>query len=671
MPEFPPTTGRFCVFDRLTFPALAGCVLKGITSPTDTLYFIDAPAAVLPLARLILGKSLKRLDFKMVDIRDEQGTLIRLRLPYFDLNRVCATIMEGQSFSAEGRQRTFLLKRIASVDVHGTDTIYRAMYLVHVTLWAATKENRHGAIVLFLRKRLWMKEVINYGESAGVKIVSMPAWDLRAAVKNFLLTHQRILTSIQGLFSTQGIKGLWARHPSSLKSPQLAVDYYGHLNLDQPHLNSDLFFWQKSTIDRSQVLVAFSLPQAPLDEVEMSSIGAQGMNAVATNLKAWRSVRAPLFQFWHWPWKATWTALCSLVTVSNKGRWIKQQIARYHDEYGYWHSFFGRYGVKVFVSWYKHNPMHCAMADALNAQGGVMAIYQRSYEEMPSSTLAIAADLVFSFSPSAFEVERKSGSVIPYQVAVGYIGDHRFTALKRHAQAVREQLHSKGAQRIIAYLDENSLPDARWHTGHEFMRENYAFILERLLNDKALGLVFKPKVPRTLHLRLGPVAPLLDRALGTGRCFMFQGGALHGSFPPAAAALASDMVIHGHLDSATAGIECVLAGAPTLLLDREGWPVSRLHALGKDAAFTNWNDLWQALEHHWRTPGGNPRLGDWSSIIHELDPFRDGRAAERMGSYLQWILEGLNAGRPREAVLADAAERYAAAWGKDKIAVNR
>jgi hypothetical protein len=38
-----------------------------------------------------------------------------------------------------------------------------------------------------------------------------------------------------------------------------------------------------------------------------------------------------------------------------------------------------------------------------------------------------------------------------------------------------------------------------------------------------------------------------------------------------------------------------------------------------------------------------------------------------MGIYLQWLLEGFKAGLSRETVMADAAERYAAQWGQDKI----
>jgi hypothetical protein len=200
------------------------------------------------------------------------------------------------------------------------------------------------------------------------------------------------------------------------------------------------------------------------------------------------------------------------------------------------------------------------------------------------------------------------------------------------------------------------------------MQMNYAFLLEKLMTNPWLGLVIKPKTPQTLRRRLGPVAELLKEAETTGRCHVFEGGAIQGSYPPVAAGLAADVAIHGHLGAGTAGVELALAGIPTLLLDREGWPTSPLYQLGKgQVVFTDWEQLWEACTQHWATPGGIPGFGDWSSMLDELDPFRDGRAAERMGSYVQWLIEGFQSGLDRECIMADAAERYCEMWGRDKI----
>lgn len=275
---------------------------------------------------------------------------------------------------------------------------------------------------------------------------------------------------------------------------------------------------------------------------------------------------------------------------------------------------------------------------------------------------------MFGFSAVSADMERRAGSRIPYYVVTGYLGDHRFAALRAEAQHVRQQLHQRGVKHILAYSDENSHADERWSFGHGMTRENYAFLLERVLEEPWLAVLMKPKIPSTLRQRLGPVAELLERAEATGRCLVYEGGALHGSCPPAAAALAADVMVHGHLCAATAGVEAALAGVPTLMLDREGWSVSPLYRLGVGrVVFTEWPALWKACREHWERPGGVPGFGDWSPMLQELDPFRDGRAAERMGTYLQWLLEGFREGLDRDTVMANAAERYTALWGKDKV----
>ena len=63
----------------------------------------------------------------------------------------------------------------------------------------------------------------------------------------------------------------------------------------------------------------------------------------------------------------------------------------------------------------------------------------------------------------------------------------------------------------------------------------------------------------------------------------------------------------------------------------------------------------------------NPKFGDWSEYIELFDPFRDGLAAHRMGTYLNWILDGFKNNKSRENILEDAANRYKDLWGEDKI----
>ena len=70
---------------------------------------------------------------------------------------------------------------------------------------------------------------------------------------------------------------------------------------------------------------------------------------------------------------------------------------------------------------------------------------------------------------------------------------------------------------------------------------------------------------------------------------------------------------------------------------------------------------------HLQTPGGIPGFGDWSPIIDDLDPFRDGKAAQRMGNYLNWLIQGFEKGLDRGTNLEETAERYRKQWGADKV----
>jgi hypothetical protein len=347
---------------------------------------------------------------------------------------------------------------------------------------------------------------------------------------------------------------------------------------------------------------------------------------------------------------------------------MKQMIQDYYDKYEYWVRLFMQTQTKIYVSWFKYDARHCIIADALQSLGGVSVIYQRAFEESSCPGTRIAVDIVFGFSQQVAMVEQRTGSDIPYYVVTGYLGDYRFPFLKPIALNIKEQLQRAGAKKILAYFDEGSGADSRWHTGHEFMRENYAFLLEKILSEPWLGVVFKPKVPATLISRLGPLRGLFERAEKTGRCYVFSGGALHSFYPPSVAALAADIAVHGHLCAATAGLEAALAGVPTLLLDREGWPDSSLYQLKKGrVVFTDWEPLWETCQRYWNNQSVPAGFGDWSGILDALDPFRDGRAAERMGTYLHWLLEGFKQEQERQTVMRNAAERYAEIWGNDKV----
>jgi hypothetical protein len=353
---------------------------------------------------------------------------------------------------------------------------------------------------------------------------------------------------------------------------------------------------------------------------------------------------------------------------SPEGMALSSKLSDYRSIRDYWAKLFKHFNAKVYVTWYKFDGNHCAIADALQELGGITAIYQRSYQPYPFPQAVVNADLAFVYSPSMNAVERSGKSEIRYQITTGYMGDHRIPLLRDKPNSVSDSLRKQGAKWVLAFFDENSAEDTRWNTGHGLVRENYEFLLQKVLSEPWFGLIIKPKNTGTLRRRLGPVAELLNQAISTGRCYLYEAGPFQSIHTPTEAAMQADLVVHGHLCAATAGMEAALAGVPTLLMDREGCTASPINRLGiGQVVFKDWDEMWEKSSEHWSTPGGLLGFGDWSSMLEELDPFRDGRAAERMGEYLRWVIEGFQQGLDRETVMADAAERYCAEWGSDKI----
>ena len=201
-------------------------------------------------------------------------------------------------------------------------------------------------------------------------------------------------------------------------------------------------------------------------------------------------------------------------------------------------------------------------------------------------------------------------------------------------------------------------------------QSDYKFWLEKLLEEEWLGLVIKSKGPGTLNKRLGSVSNLLSKAIATGRCFFSDKSNYHGkdlNFRVAEAALASDIAIHFCLYAGTGGLEAKLAGIPTLFFDRFELKNSQFYKLGVDnVVFDNWEKMWNVIEDSFFKNKLSP-LGQWDTIIDDIDPFRDGKAGYRMNTFLNWVLGGYKEGLARDNLLQLAAERYASCWGENNV----
>jgi len=670
--------------------------------PSLLLYYVDASPLGLLLSRFMAGSIkavIKPLIFRFFDVQDKNGDRICWITFYRDLVDIQKRIIGCPEFQEivgkhkiENKMLHFLMRRVLYCNLK-PDMLWRVLLLIRMTVAEQKCNTGTPMAVFFLSSRgSWLSEVKKWAEKENVLVVPVNAGVnfniqeivlqvgfIKSFLKQVMYYWMTIKYYIRGKKPSEEanyIDDIASNAPGSdsAKSlpPKMAVEYYGQCNLFSPQLQSDLFFSQQSNISKQDILIYFQHKNHPLTDEIWSEIKKNGMSASVINSRATVTPHVPVFKHSNQENRFKYSENIKNSNAIQKD--LYGQINDYYKQYDYWADFVTRHNIKMHVAWFKHESEYLPIMDVMQKTGGVGVLYQRSFENLPNPFTTAVADVVFGFSQQGAHLGKDLVSVAPYYVITGYLGDHRFSLLQKEADDIRNRLKRHGAKKIITYFDENTTSkDARWGIGHEETQKNYAYLLKKVLETRELGLILKPKFTFNLRERLGGVAELLRAAEETDRCYISEDGDIIGKYPsakypPAIGALASDIAIHGHLFAGTAGLESALTGTPTLMLDREGCSFSPLYKLGLGRViFQNWDDLWKACQDHWKSSDGVPGFGDWSPLMDDLDPFRDGRAAQRMGTYLEWLMKGFKEGLPREMILADAAQRYSDAWGKDKI----
>ncbi len=625
------------------------------------IYYIDA-SRIGSFCGQLFGKIFKiefqQLEFKLREIKDENGELIKVRITRKDLfeiqKKIIHSIEYKQLFHPSWRYyrvEEFLKKGLIDGSILEELSSSRMLFLINVVSWHNNNQITNECQLL-INKRAWFRIYKEYASSFGIKLVEYvgsPKLIIKQKIRQIILKHPQIhlfYLNIKYKKFNNKIKTTQSR------LPKLFLEGRGDLNLVNNGHHSD-FFWQMNSDFNSNNLLYNALS----DE---ESLLLKKNNICVSNgaLKFYKKGRTHF--------------CCNSSDFIKERKLIQKQLSTYNSTNNYWYSFFKQYGVKVWLTWYKYDNSHMAIADAISDCGGISTIWHMAFDGFQIIHCKINADIIFSYSAFTQEIDEKLGSNFTNNVIIGYPKDYAKKKLKEEAAQLRKQLFARGVKKIIFSIDENSMDDSRWHVGHELQRENYSYILEKILEINWLGVIFKPKTSKTLRYRLGSVNDLLNEAIKTGRCILLEDSGRHTtSDPPLLAGLASDICIHGHLSAGTAALECALEGKPTLLIDREGCPASKLYELPKDKViFKNWKDTIDALMEHLQTPNGIPGFGDWTPIIEDLDPFRDGKAAQRMGNYLSWLIQGFEQGLDKEVIMSKAAERYSKEWGSDKVITN-
>ena len=648
--------------------------IKKINLRHKTIFYIDRT-----FCSIIIGKILnylfkvkfQYLNFKMMDIKDQNNKLIRLRIFTKDLKELRKKIIKNHDIFNEIKKNTnfshfysYLFKKLASGHMAmEPETLVRAVFLIQVVLWHS-KKNNFSNVSLYIGNRSWFEELKEYARKYNIKLYKTPQLRKHRERKNFYFFHigQNNFPLLFNIYNIvrQIIRFNYPFAKYNINDLKIYHFTFNQFNLNNDGHKSDFFYVLNSNLEAKNVI--YDCANKNINELELKNFSASNKKLVFS-----KNIFLPRKKF-----------LFGKKGLSNlEYNFFVKNLKNYNLIQRRTNIFSRINNIKIYLTWNKYTEDHIAQHEVISTLGGIYAIWQFSFEGSSFSSTQMSTDLYFScFSEKFFFM---NNSKIKYYINTGYLMDYQYALLKEEAQFVRNKILSNGAKYIVAIFDENSSPDKRWHTGNLLQAENYEIILKELLINPNLGVIFKPKFAKNLRERIGTVNKLLVEAVNTGRCYIYENSGHENSdygysyartsAPPVLAGMSADICIHSHLSAGSAALECALANLPTILIDREGTPDNLFYdILDKNIIFKNWEEAIYAINDIMRSKTRNHNFGKWPNhFLNSIDKFRDGKAAFRMGEYLNTLINLIKENKSRDEVMAVAAEIYTKKYGIDKI----
>tara|TARA_Y100001970_G_C14222473_1_gene853507 strand:+ start:250 stop:2205 length:1956 start_codon:yes stop_codon:yes gene_type:complete len=600
----------------------------------------------------MLGFKCIRFDFKLINIRDKSGEIVILRITREELFKVQNIIEKDSEITKlldnqiNFFEKNYIYKSIIAEppQTKNKKSLWKLIFIINVIDNVFKEKNK----IFILNERLFQKVISTYAKNYNIKIAF-----INIIINFYFLIKVKKIKNILKYLRNRIIEGT-KNHTNNIEN-KIFCESYGQVNLTNKNYKSDFFWVLNSSFPKKNVFFDCKNKEEA-NYLKNNSISFSFKH----NFSSIKYLRRK---------KGFFQIYAQTNNLYKEKHYIEDLIQDYRIEKEIWKNYYKQNNIRVIFNWYRYEQKHILKHEAISELGGISCLWQFAFEGHKYYDIKSFADINFSYSNFSADIHDSIGSGFKQQVIVGLPTYKLDSKTISKSTQIRKNLMANGAKKIICVLDENSHEDERWHTGNSYQQEIYELIINELLSNKDLGIIFKPKVSFTLKKRLKHVNQLLNEALKTKRCFIYSDNIKRStSVPPLIAALSSDLVIHSALSAGTAALECAQKRIPTILIDREKAKLNKLSELPKNKiVFDNFQTAITEINNHFFKNKPIEGFGDWSKYIQEFDPFNDDNGAYRIGEYLNKIICGYNQSLQKEEVLSQAAIEYTKKWGKDKI----
>jgi len=343
----------------------------------------------------------------------------------------------------------------------------------------------------------------------------------------------------------------------------------------------------------------------------------------------------------------------------NECKWIMLMLLQLRVSYELWKNIFQKLDLKLLISFSDIDYKNAAKIMAANYSNGIVLGGHLSNQAFYSIQTERFYHVAFVWGPHFYSHLFEQ---YPYEAVVmtGYYFDCTFKEHYSRANKIRMNYPDNF---IITFMDNVFYQDIT--NSAETIQEVYRLFFNII--DLYPTIIFFIKTKRAeVFEKTKKVVPAIDNYIKRGKIVPFVNDAdTSKPYKPACVALASDLVIG--LGIGTAATESEFAGVPSFHFDLSKTENNHFvkTGLGK-IVFQSMESMKEAIERQ-INPETALSFEKIDYYYKDFDPFRDGRAAERVGAYLKLLVDGFNKGLGRDAAISNATELYCHKWGYDKV----
>ena len=351
------------------------------------------------------------------------------------------------------------------------------------------------------------------------------------------------------------------------------------------------------------------------------------------------------------------------ITVSESSRWIINSAEELFGDVGVWYKLFELLNIKLVYTMGTGTGnflQSIAQSIALELCGGLRVGMQRSavFTKKDTNYLRRNPNDLFFIWGNEVLLYGNLTKVIKNFVICGYPYDRIFNSTPVN-EILKFKQNGKAKKFIISLFDDAFNKDI-WLTKNN-VRTFYLKFLNWLIEDDSVVIITKEK-STLLFDQLG-IENLVSVAKATNRFIRL--GDVNGRFP-SDASIGVDMAIG--IAPSTPVMESVIVGCRGIHCDIAKHPGQHYYDWGYEKLiFDNTDRLIAALKRYIENPSNEEELGDWSPFIDQVEPFRDGGGGERIGRYMNCLLEAISDGEKISEAIIYANRLYRTRWGDDKV----